>query len=274
MVRRFSKDLKKYGRYLAFASNADLKSEVAGSYLNWLWWVLDPLFMMLIYMFIMVALFKKNIDFAPIFVFIGLTMWDMFNKTVMRCARIVKEYSSLLKRVRMPKFLLVLQTMWIYGFKMFISLALVAVMMVVWSIFPIDPVGQLVVGWQALWLLPVLAVFFLLVFAVSMIVMNCGVYVEDLRNVLQVVLRLLFYVCGVFYDVTALGFYAGYPWLETVLTKLNPVAFLMISARQCWLHQTIYEPLWMLGWTVVTVALCLLGIHLVYKNENTYIKVI
>lgn len=274
MVRRFFADLKKYNRYLTFASRAELKSEVAGSYLNWLWWVLDPLCMMLIYMFLMVALFKKNIDFAAIFVFLGLTMWDMFNKTVMKCSRIVKEYASLLKKVKIPKFLLVMQTMRVYGFKMFISLGLVGVMMIVWAIFPIDPVGRLVIGWEILWILPVLAVFFLLVFAFSMIVMHVGVYVEDLKNVLQVALRLLFYMCGVFYDVTAFGFYASYPWLELVFTKLNPISYLMISARQCLLQHTVYEPWWMLIWAVAAVALCLLGVHLVYKNENTYIKVI
>ena len=274
MVRRCCADLKKDNGYLTFAWRAELKSEVAGSYLNWLWWVLDPLCMMLICMFLMVALFKKNIDFAAIFVFLGLTMWDMFNKTVMKCSRIVKEYASLLKKVKMPKFLLVMQTMRVYGFKMFISLGLVGVMMIVWAIFPIDPVGRLVIGWEILWILPVLAVFFLLVFAFSMIVMHVGVYVEDLKNVLQVALRLLFYMCGVFYDVTALGFYAAHPWLELVFTKLNPISYLMISARQCLLQHTVYEPWWMLIWAVAAVVLCLLGVHLVYKNENTYIKVI
>ena len=150
MLRRFFADFTKYKSYVLFAARADLKSEVAGSYLNWLWWLLDPLFQMLIYMFLMLVVFNKPIRFAIIFVFLGLTMWDLFNKTLMKSSRIIKENAHILKKIRMPKFLLVLQAMYVNGFKMFISLALTGVLMVVWMIFPIDPSGRLALGWEAL----------------------------------------------------------------------------------------------------------------------------
>ena len=41
--------MKKYWKYAIYSSKAQLKAEVANSYLNWLWWVLDPLCFMLIY---------------------------------------------------------------------------------------------------------------------------------------------------------------------------------------------------------------------------------
>ena len=43
--------MKKYWKYAIYSSKAQLKAEVANSYLNWLWWVLDPLCFMLIYVF-------------------------------------------------------------------------------------------------------------------------------------------------------------------------------------------------------------------------------
>ena len=49
MFNRFKDDLKKYWKYAIYSSNAQLKSEIANSYLNWLWWILDPLCFMLIY---------------------------------------------------------------------------------------------------------------------------------------------------------------------------------------------------------------------------------
>ncbi|MBP3937184.1 MAG: ABC transporter permease [Clostridia bacterium] len=274
MLRRFFADFTKYKSYVLFAARADLKSEVAGSYLNWLWWLLDPLFQMLIYMFLMLVVFNKPIRFAIIFVFLGLTMWDLFNKTLMKSSRIIKENAHILKKIRMPKFLLVLQAMYVNGFKMFISLALTGVLMVVWMIFPIDPSGRLALGWEALWFIPVLVTFFLLVFGLSLIVTHIGVYVEDLRNVLQVALKLLFYMCGIFYQLGTMGIVKTHPWIGTVLLKCNPISFLIQSARECLLYRNIYEPWWLLLWFVLAVGLVLLGIRLIYKNENTYIKVI
>jgi len=52
MLQRFFADTKKYFQYSVFAAKSQLKSEVADSYLNWVWWVLDPFCFMLIYTFI------------------------------------------------------------------------------------------------------------------------------------------------------------------------------------------------------------------------------
>ena len=39
---------------------AELKSEVADSYLNWLWWIIEPICFMLIYTFIFGYVFKNS----------------------------------------------------------------------------------------------------------------------------------------------------------------------------------------------------------------------
>lgn len=51
---KFFKDIKKYWSYTVRSAKAELKSEVASSYLSWLWWILDPLLFMMVYTFIAV----------------------------------------------------------------------------------------------------------------------------------------------------------------------------------------------------------------------------
>ena len=51
-MKRFWKDLKGHYKYALYAAKSELKSEVANSYLNWIWWVLEPFCFMLIYSFI------------------------------------------------------------------------------------------------------------------------------------------------------------------------------------------------------------------------------
>ena len=90
MLKRFVTDIKQYFRYSIVAASAQLRSEVASSYLNWVWWVLEPICFMLIYTFMFGYVFEAKEQYFPIFIFIGLTMWDFFNRTVKQSVKLVK----------------------------------------------------------------------------------------------------------------------------------------------------------------------------------------
>ena len=79
-MKRFFNDIKKYYKYTIYATKAELNSEVAGSYLGWLWWFLEPLCFMLVYAFMVVVIFNTSEQYMLAFVFIGNTIWTFFNK--------------------------------------------------------------------------------------------------------------------------------------------------------------------------------------------------
>ena len=79
---RFYNDVKRYYKYIIYSTKSNLKSEVANSYLNWLWWILDPLCFMLVYSFIVAIVFKTSEKFLPVFVLVGLTAWNFFNTNI------------------------------------------------------------------------------------------------------------------------------------------------------------------------------------------------
>ena len=103
-LRRFFTDIKKYMRYTLYAAKSDLKSEVANSRLSCLWWVLEPTCFMLVYSFIVKIIFSSREPNFPVFVFIGLTFWDFFNKTVLSSVRIVSLHRGLVSKVYLPKY--------------------------------------------------------------------------------------------------------------------------------------------------------------------------
>ena len=69
-MKRFINDIKNHYKYLVYAATAELKTEVAGSYLGWIWWFLEPLCFMLVYAFMTVTVFKANEQYILAFVFI------------------------------------------------------------------------------------------------------------------------------------------------------------------------------------------------------------
>lgn len=258
MFQRFFKDIRKYFRYSLVSAKSRLKSEVANSYLNWVWWVLDPLCFMLIYTFIFGYVFGSREQYFPVFIFIGLSMWDFFNRTLTNSVKIVKSNKSIVSKVYFPKYVLLLIKIWVNGFKMLICFGIVVLMMVAWMV---------PVTWNVLYFVPILLILGLFSFGCGCFLLHYGVYVEDLSNVLNIVLRFLFYLTGIFYNVEK-----KIPQWGATLNRYNPVAFLITSMRKCLIYGEPPQLDVLLGWFAVSLVLSILGIRKIYKEENSYIK--
>ncbi len=260
MIKRFFTDLKKYFHYSIVAAKSQLKSEVAGSYLNWIWWVLDPVCFMLIYTFIFGYVFKSNEQYFPVYIFIGLSMWDFFNKTVQGSVKMIKANKSIVSKIYFPKYILLLTRCWVNGFKMLVSFGIVVAMMIVF---------QVPITWNVLYVIPVILTLFVFTFGCSCFLMHYGVYIRDLSNVVTIATRMLFYITGIFYNLeTRIKVYG------VLLNRYNPLAFLLSSMRKCLIYSSAPDLLFLLIWFVIGMLLFVLGIRKIYKEENSYVKAI
>lgn len=261
MFKKFKEDMRKYWKYAIYSSRAQLKSEVANSYLNWLWWILDPLCFMMIYFFMFGYVFKASEQYFAIFIFIGITMWDFFNRTLVQSVKIVKGNKAIVSKVYLPKYILIIVRMGVNGFKMLISMVLIILMLLVWRV-PLT--------YNVIYCIPILMTLIVVSFGISCYLLHFGVFVEDLSNVLHIILRLLFYLTGIFWNIST-RLEAPY---STYIERCNPVAFLLTSMRNCILYgQTPHRKLLLL-WFVIGLVISALGIRKIYKNENSYVKVI
>lgn len=261
MLKRFFNDMKKHWAYVVYATKSQLKSEVASSKLNWVWWILEPICLMLIYAFIFGVVLDARAPYFTAFIFVGLTLWNFFNNTLSKSVKIVKSNKSIVSKVYLPKYILILQRMGVNAFKMMVNMIIVIGLMVFY---------QVPVSWNILFILPVFAVLFLLTFGVSCIVLHFGVFIEDLANVVRILMRLGFYISGIMFSI--LDRIPGV--LGDVLAKANPMAFLIISARDSLLYGITPDGVWLAVWGAVGLLLSVIGVRLIYKNENGYIKVI
>ncbi len=258
-LKRFFSDLAKYRKYLIQSAKASLKSEVAGSYLAWFWWILEPFCFMLIYKFIAEVVFKKSLPFAALFTFLGLTVWNFFNKNIASSATLLKRNKGIITRIYLPKHLICIRMMLINGFQMLISLGLCFALAVYYRIVP---------NFNIFAIIPCLLMLLLITFGFSCLIMHFGVYLQDLDQIVRIGLRLVFYLSGVFYKLETIKPYGP------ILLNINPVAVAMEGCRNALMFGT--GPDWkMLGiWSAVGAVLSLLGIMVVYKNENNYGKIL
>jgi ABC-type polysaccharide/polyol phosphate export permease len=257
-------DIKKYYSYAVYAAKAELKAEVAGSYLNWVWWILEPLCLMLVYAFIFGVVFEAREEYFTAFIYIGLATWTFFKMNVTNSVKIVKKNKSVVSKVYLPKFILVESKMFVNGFKMLISYAIVVALMIGYRVH---------LTWNVIYVIPLMVCLVLVTFGMMCIVCHFGVYVEDLSNVITIVLRLIFYMTGIMFSIDhRIG--PKHPILATCLGKFNPMAFIISSLRSCLLYGETPARKIMLAWICIGLVLSVIGVRLIYKNENSYVKVI
>ncbi len=258
-MRRFFNDIKHYGRYIIYSARCQLKDEVAGSFLNWGWLVLNPVMFMLVYAFVQIAVFGNAKEYLASFCFVGLTVWNFFNTTVNGSVRIIKRYKAIISKTYVPKFCFVMTSILVNGFKMLVSFGLVLVSLLLYRV-PVSPL--------MLWSIPYLLLLVLMSFGISCILLHYGVYFEDLSNIVPIVLRLMFFMSGVFYDLE--GKMEGN--LGVLVERLNPTAFIILQIRRTLIYGQSTSKSWFLLWAAVGLMLSVIGVHLIYKHERTYVK--
>ena len=254
------KNFKKYNPYAMYAAKSELKAEVASSYLTWLCWILDPLFFMLIYTFIVQVVFKTSVPNLPVFVMCGITIWNFFNKNLVTCVKIIRSNKGIISQKYIPKYMLVIEKIYVNFIKFLISLALLAVMSIIF---------QIEVTINMLYTIPLMLLLCLLSFALSTILSHFGVFIEDSANILQIILRLVFYLSGIFYSVSE-TLPAN---LTSIMMRINPIAYIIEDFRNVFMYGTGLNFQLFAYWAVIVVLLTIIGIKLIHKYENSYAKV-
>ncbi len=260
-MERVLNDLKKYGGYVLYASRSQLRAEVAQSKLNWIWWVVEPFCFMLIYSFVFGTLFGGTEKYHGLFVFLGLSIWQFFRKVVQHSVELMKKRKSIIAKVYIPKYLLVLQETLVDGFKLVICMLITAAMMFYY---------QVPLSWQSIMIVPILIELTVLAFGFGCFMMHIGVFLDDMTNIMEIVMRMLMYFVGVFYSIPK-RFTA--PW-NSLLVKWDPVALLIDSSRNVLLYNQPLDYPMLIFWGVISVVVAYAGIQVVMKNENTYVKVV
>lgn len=260
-VKRFFSDIARYAYYMVYAARTDLKAEVANSYLNRLWWLLEPFFTMVVYVIVFGRIMGHSIENYATFVYSALLMWTFFSKTVSYSVKLVRNNKDIVTKVYVPKFVILISNMFLNLFKLLFSLIVLVGMMVIFKI-------KLTLA--IFYVFPVYAVMILFSFGVGMIILHFGVYVDDLSYAIEIGLRMLMFLSGIFYELrTTLSDPLG-----TIILCFNPMALLIETMRNALVYgRTMNVPL--VGiWFLISLILCCIGVHIVYKNENGYVKVV
>jgi ABC-type polysaccharide/polyol phosphate export permease len=254
-------------RLIGYIVRADMKRKGADTLLGNLWWVIDPLLQMLVYV-VLVTVIRggaTTVDY-PLFIFAAILPWKWFSSAVSDGVTSVTSQESLIKQVQFPKIILPVAAV-LAGVVSF-AFGLIPLAAILVLLYPSHISAMLV-------LIPVVAaVQFVFTVAVSTVVAAINVFFRDVGNVARHLLRLWFYLSPALFSAAQLDDLLHRHGPIGIVLNLNPFTFIFESYRNVIYYGTMPEWTGLFAVLVASLVLCLLAVLLFKRLEPSFAKVL
>ncbi len=244
-----------YRELIRILTISDLKIKYQSSVLGFAWSLLNPLLLMLVLYFVFSRAFTTTQDNFALYLLIGIVTWRFLNNGTSSSIRSIVGRASLVTKVFIPRQVLVLSTV----LSSFISSLLeFLVLFALLIVFGVDLSFNLL-------LFPfVTAVYFVMVYGISLALASLYVYYRDLDQMWEVLLQLGFFLSPVVYPITAV------PEEYLKLYMLNPVTVVMQTNREILLYAQMAPASSLLFIALIAVIILAAGSAIFNRGERRF----
>ena len=197
----------------------DFKLRYQGSVLGYAWSLLRPLllFVILYFVFVRMLKFGNKIEHFPVYLLLGIVIWNFFQEMTARSLTSIVERGDLLRKLSIPRWVIIISS----SLSALINLLLNLVVVVVLMMF--NHVDLLK---TTLWLPLILLEVYIFALGLSLFLSAAYVKFRDVSYIWEVILQAAFYLTPIIYPLTLIT--------NTTFQKLmllNPMAQAIQDAR-------------------------------------------
>lgn len=233
---------------------SELKQTIIRSKLSYLWWIMDPLFDTLCYVFLVYALGRgagREIPY-PIFILTGIVPWRLGTGCWMGSAKMWQQYKALITQVRFPYMILILSR-FLHEFILYlISYVVLFGTCIAYGFYPR-------MTWTMLPL--VILVHGILILTLMFLFSIIGLYFADFERLLPFLLRLWFFSSPALYGLEDLP-----AWAQNLML-FNPATIVLVNYRGCLLHGQLSDWTYFAAYIVVALLCMMLTISIFIRKE-------
>lgn len=250
----------------------DLRIRYARSVLGYLWTLIDPLAMTLVYWFVFGVIYQTrgvgNSQGAPYVVYLvaGLLAWNWFNNSINETARALYAERLLVRSTNLPRELWVIRVVISKGIEHLMSLPILVAFIALFA-FTGD---QIHLNWRFVFWIPALILEFLLCVGLGLVMAPVTALVDDFIRIVRIVLRMMFYLTPIVYSVSMID--KKHHWAKVVL-QTNPLTGINDMYRLGFLDTSV--PPDYFAWTtctVITLFWLVFGMWVFRKLESPVLK--
>ena len=217
--------LSQYFRLINIMARMALRADASRFFLGYIWWVLEPLLWVAVfYVVFVVILGTRQSDFLP-FLMVGKLAFVWFSKSVTQASNSIITGRGLVGKINVPKTLFPMAVVQEGLYRQA-------------AVFLIMFVYLLVSGYEVtttwFYLLPVMAVNYVMVIACALLGAYLVCMARDFAPLIGLGMMFLLFTSGIFWDVRELS---DPQKIETVLNA-NPMAFMLDAYRQVLMYDT------------------------------------
>jgi ABC-type polysaccharide/polyol phosphate export permease len=212
-----------------------LRIRYKGSALGFLWTLLNPLMMMLIY-WLFISILRFEVPLSHLLT--GVIFWQFMAMCTSDAVGSVTGFPNLVKKTYFPRMVLPLSMVIANFINFTLSMVVLGVILTFMKFLAGTPVD-----FSFLWMLPfVLAIQFCLVLGIALVVSSANVFFRDIEHIVGVVLQALFFLTPIIYPLSFVrerisGFKSAGLLLSVYL--LNPLASLVTLFRKAFLGREL-----------------------------------
>jgi len=211
-------------RLVRYLAQAHIKKKGADTLLGNVWWVMDPLLQMVVYVIFVEIISPRKVPDYPLFILATILPWKWFTTAVQDSTMAVVSQDRLIKQIQFPKIVLPLASMTSAVVDFAFGLIPLLALMLLFA----DRITPYLV------LIPLIGVVqYVFTLSFGIVVAAGNVFFRDLANVVRHVLRLWWFLSPGLYSIEQLegaGLFERHHILRE-LALLNPFAILFDAYR-------------------------------------------
>jgi ABC-type polysaccharide/polyol phosphate export permease len=266
MLKEAASDIKSRWRLIRYLAQADLKRKGTDTLFGNVWWILDPLLQMAVYVILVTVIFARDTPAYPLFIFAAILPWKWFSTVVSDAITSVTGQERLIKQIQFPKIVLPASAM-LAGFLQFG--------------FGLVPLGAMLVlfypdrlSWTLVFIPVVALVQFVFAFAFGLFVAALNVFFRDIGNLARHVLRLWFYLSPALYGAdTILKLGVKHPRIAQVM-HVNPFFTILESYREAIYYGRVPDLRMLAIVLAASLGLLVIGAIFFKRLEPSFAKVL
>ena len=249
------KEIYKYRHMLFTLVKQDKNGRYKGSIFGFLWTLLNPLFMLLVYSVVFSIVFKSDIENYPIYLFVCLMPWNAFNTMIGGGTTCVSNNASIIKKVYFPREVLPLSVVISNTIQYCFSLVITFIALL------ISGIG---ITWYAIFLPLVMLVQVVFAFGLILMLSAANVYVRDVQYMMNPIMMIWMYASPILYSITMVP----EKWLS--IYKLNPMVTILQGYQSILYNQTLpnFKALGIVF--LVSIAICIIGYMIFNKLQRRF----
>ena len=213
-------------RLVRYLVQADIKRKGSDSLLGNLWWVLDPLLEMGVYIILLVVIFQRKTPDFPLFIFCALLPWKWFASSIGESTASVVRQEKLIKQLQFPKIVFPIAAITAQIVNLFFGTIILMVML-----FVAYPQHATI---NMLWLPFIALVQWVFTLGLSLIVASVNVFYRDVGILSGHLIRMWWFLSPGIWSFSGGG---RFETIESalgpfvVILKYNPFAVLLTAYR-------------------------------------------